>query len=125
MQFFTNPTRTIGVGITEDPDRLLELIRREFDQSNPNWDPRPEHNEHFLKATRLYLSDKLVVTGVLLLNDVYDSLGFPRSALGALLGWKRGQAVLFGNLEDTGGSIVLDFNVSGGIVIGEYGDGEQ
>lgn len=97
---------------------------RIFDSSNPNWMDDIEFNLVFLKAKENYLNAVLKARGILMLNDVYDELGFPRTALGARVGWIYAKHNQFdGNVIDLGlgrqrfndSKIRLDFNVDGNI----------
>jgi hypothetical protein len=101
---------------------------RFFDETNPNWEKKPEYNMLFLKSVQNHMNDKLLVQGHVFLNEVYDRLGFDRTTEGAVVGWIMGgegdnyidfniydyhsqakRAFVNGN-ED---SILLDFNVDG------------
>jgi hypothetical protein len=69
----------------------------------------------------------LISRGHVLLNDVYESLGFPRTSAGAVVGWVHGNGdnyVDFGVFNPRSNSarsfvntndpvILLDFNVDG------------
>lgn len=101
---------------------------RYFDETNSNWEKKPEYNMLFLKSVQNYANDLLYVRGHVFLNDVYDRLGIDRTPEGAVVGWLMGgtgdnyidfniydyqsqakRAFVNGN-ED---SILLDFNVDG------------
>jgi Family of unknown function (DUF6353) len=106
------------------------IYARFFDQSSSSWSKEPEYNLIFLKAQQNYANDLLHARGHVLLNDVYDMLGIPRSKAGAVVGWvlsRNGTTddfVNFGVFEDRSdkvrdfvngreGAILLDFNVDG------------
>jgi Family of unknown function (DUF6353) len=106
------------------------IYARFFDQSSSSWSKEPEYNLIFLKAQQNYANDLLHARGHVLLNDVYDMLGIPRSKAGAVVGWvlsRNGSTddfVSFGVFEDRSdkvrdfvngreGAILLDFNVDG------------
>ncbi len=107
------------------------LYAKLFDPTNPNWNPTPEYNLFFLKAQQNYVNDRLHARGFVLLNDVYDALGFDRTKAGCVVGWKlngKGDDYIdFGIWRDkdmarvhdfmTGveDAILLDFNVDGNI----------
>lgn len=61
-----------------------------FDEHNPNWDRNPKFNLMFLRAQQNYLNDRLHTVGHVFMNEVYDSLGFPHTQTGALIGWVDG-----------------------------------
>lgn len=102
----------------------------EFGRDNPNWsDARPEYNLVFLRAQETYHNNRLQAHGHVLLNDVYDSLGMPRTPAGCVVGWLKDgvDGVVDFGLFDAGspeendyfyffdgeGPIYLDFNVDG------------
>lgn len=104
------------------------MYARFFDQLSPSWSRDAEINLVFLRCQQNWANDILKVRGHLFLNEVYDSLGIPRTKAGQAVGW-----VLKGNGDsyvDFGlwdgdnqkvrdfvngreGSILLDFNVDG------------
>lgn len=98
-----------------------------FDSTNVNWDRNPAFNKMFLNAQQQMLTDRLRARGCLFLNEVYDSLGFPPTTEGALLGWVVGMGddyVDFGLYDAQNESarrfvngdenaILLDFNHDG------------
>jgi Family of unknown function (DUF6353) len=103
---------------------------RFFDPLNSNWSRDPEYNLVFLKCQQNYANEMLRARGHVLLNDVYDSLGIPRSKAGAVVGWvlnKNNEGdnyISFGIFDQNTqeirdfvngyeGSILLDFNVDG------------
>lgn len=102
-----------------------------FNESNLNWNVTPELNALFLRGQEVYANQQLQAKGYLLLNDVYDSLGFERTSAGCVVGWVKGNGdgyVDFGCFDrgnemrlhefmlggrDNG--LLLDFNVDGNI----------
>lgn len=58
-----------------------------FDETNRNWEPAPNANLVFIRSQQNYMNDILRSRGHVLLNDVYDALGFPRTAAGCVVGW--------------------------------------
>lgn len=104
---------------------------RFFDEACPNWVPDAEANLMFLKCQQNHANDLLKVRGHVLLNDVYDMLGLPRTKAGAVVGWifdkensEGDNFIDFGifnenNRDFINGwkrSILLDFNVDGNIL---------
>jgi hypothetical protein len=93
---------------------------RVFDETNPRWEKTPEYNLLFLKNVQNYMNDLLHVRGHVLLNDVYDQLGFKRTSAGAVVGWimtdNRDSYIAFeiqDHLKENPPSIQLNFNVDG------------
>lgn len=75
-----------------------------FDENNVNWDRRPDYNQTFLMLQQTYANQRLHAKGHVFLNEVYDSLGMPRTPAGQVVGW-----VLGGNGETTTGDGFIDF----------------
>jgi len=98
---------------------------RFFDEFSIHWKRDPEINRMFLKHQENYANHLLNSRGHVLLNDVYDALGFERTRAGAVVGWvKNGEHddyIDFGVLQVRNArfvnglehSILLDFNVDG------------
>ena len=114
--------------VTRVGDGIPSIYARFFDPLSPEWNKEPEYNLIFLQCQQTYANDLLRARGHLFLNEVYDSLGIPRSKAGSVVGWiiSNGQVadahVDFGlwtnddhNVRDfvngREGSILLDFNV--------------
>lgn len=108
-----------------DPNDV-SVYSKIFDKSNRNHSPNREANRAFVTHQQRYANDKLKAYGYLFLNDVYDSLGFERTKMGAIVGWVIGpdgdNFVDFGlydsynaaTLNNSGeDSFILDFNVDG------------
>lgn len=55
--------------------------------ATPMFQNSPERNYTRLKALQNYLTDQLHARDSLVLNDVYDQLGLPRTSDGAVVGW--------------------------------------
>ncbi len=107
---------------------------RLFHNGNPNWNPNPEYNYLFLRCIQKTCNDRLQANGFLLLNDVYDELGFDRSRAGLVVGWMADNSGKYGDNDgfidfgiwDDGsqvhsymigreGELHLNFNVDGNI----------
>lgn len=104
---------------------------RFFDESCTQWTKNSEHNMMTLKCLQDHYNRQLRVKGVVFLNDIYESLGIPRSKAGQLVGWvydpkssDTDNYIDFGiyNHENARSrdfvngwerSILLDFNVDG------------
>lgn len=110
-----------------DPTDVSQYARF-FDDASPFWKNDPELNLMFLKTQQNYANDLLRCKGHVLLNDVYDMLGIPRTKAGCVVGWllKKGNDnfIDFGiysvrnqeTMDFVNGyesSILLDFNVDG------------
>lgn len=103
------------------------LYSRFFDSSCEDWDKNPELNMQFLQVRQTWANNMLQTRGHLFLNEVYDMLGFERSAAGSVVGWVLGNGddfVDFGLYNQDSKStrrfvnglenvILLDFNVDG------------
>lgn len=90
-----------------------------FDSRNPNWSKNSEVNALFLRAAQQFVNQKLMVAGFVFLNEVYEVLGYPRTAQGQIQGWFWEQ-----------GSQIIDFDYAesgdeeGSITIRVVTDGE-
>lgn len=113
--------------VTFDPNKRSPYARF-FDEYSKNWDRNADYNRMFILAQQEYATQRLKRQGYLLLNDVYEALGFEPTSAGAVVGWALGHGddyVDFG-LNDWAGSpereaflngdersVLLDFNVAG------------
>lgn len=104
------------------------IYARVFDDSCPDWQREPAYNRLFLKCQQNYVNDLLNARGHVLLNEVYDRLGFKRSREGCVVGWVKGDGDgyidfgIFTNLQSHAtrdfvngwnDQVLLDFNVDG------------
>jgi hypothetical protein len=105
------------------------MYARFFDETCNDWKRNAEYNRAFLQCQQSYYNQMLQSRGHVFLNEVYDSLGIPRSQAGAAVGWilsKDGDNFVdFGIFDDLTNphvrdfvnghenSILLDFNVDG------------
>lgn len=129
-------------GTEEEITEIVEVAKNNewsiyaklFDECNSNWTKDPEENLYFLKTQQNYLNDKLKSRGHMFLNEVYDSIGIPRTKAGAVVGWiydekcPNGDNYIDFGLSDFSKekvrdfingyerSILLDFNVDGVIL---------
>lgn len=60
---------------------------RFFDENSTCWEKDGGHNLSFLINQQKYANDKLRSEGILFLNDVYASIGLPRTEMGQFAGW--------------------------------------
>lgn len=113
-------------------DVLPSPYARFFDETSPSWNKNSEYNLMFLTAQEQFANDQLRAYGYLFLNDVYKSLGLPRTQAGQIVGWKydgvgdgfvsfgihdaydENKRAFVNGLENV---ILLDFNVDGVISI--------
>jgi hypothetical protein len=104
-----------------------------FDDGCTGWTKDPEYNKMFLINQQRYANDLLKSKGVVVLNEVYDMLGAPRTKAGMVVGWRYDEKnptgdnyIDFGifdiNREATRNfvngyerTILLDFNVDGDV----------
>ncbi len=109
---------------------------RFFDDSCTGWSKNPEYSLLALKSAQNLANDMLWARGSLLLNEVYDMLGMPRTNVGMKFGWKvedgdtpETKYVDFGIYDWTHHparkdfvngyeeAILLDFNVDGPVIL--------
>lgn len=117
------------VTIKDANDILKSPYARFFDSSCPNWEKSAEYNIQFLSDLERGFNDRLIRKGHVFLNEVYDAIGFERTAAGAVVGWiykggegdgyidfhifdktKEANRRFVNGLENV---ILLDFNVDG------------
>ena len=63
------------------------IYSRFFDESNPMFRTDRLLNKAFLQAQQNYMNDILIIRGHVFLNEIYESLGFPHTKEGAIVGW--------------------------------------
>lgn len=104
-----------------------------FDDGCTGWTKDPEFNKKFLIDQQRYANDLLKTKGKVVLNEIYDMLGAPRTKAGMVVGWIFDEKnptgdnyIDFGifdidrpkNRDFVNGyerTILLDFNVDGNI----------
>lgn len=101
------------------------IYGRTFDQNCAPWGDDRLTNLCYLKNVETYYNNVLKARGYVLLNEVYDTLGFPRTKAGLVVGWFYDENNVFVdncidfNLPDADESedvdIPIDFNVDGDI----------
>lgn len=104
-----------------------------FDEYCPDYQKDPEWNLMYLRRQQEWANERLKAKGFLFLNDVYESLGLPRTKAGQEVGWIYDEKNPIGdNFVDFGiysgnrssrdfvngyeKAILLDFNVDGPIL---------
>jgi hypothetical protein len=120
------------VHVADNPNDYSDYARF-FDETCVGWEKNAEYNLMFVKQIQNHANDILKARGHLLLNDVYDMLGIPRTQAGMVVGWVYDEKNPVGdNYVDFGlfdvsretvrnfvngyeRSILLDFNVDGNI----------
>ena len=90
------------VQVVEGP--LYDEFSRVFDETCPCWVKNAEKNMFFLKQQERFANQKLQTEGFLFLNDVYESLGFDKTAAGQVIGWVY-------NEENPVGENYVDFGI--------------
>lgn len=58
-----------------------------FDETCAGWTKDPEYNKKFLIDQQRFANDLLKSKGVVVLNEIYDMLGAPRTNMGMVVGW--------------------------------------
>lgn len=106
--------------IPEEPNPLM--YSRIFDETNNRWDNNPEVLHYWLGAVQQQMNDRLFLQGYVVLNTVYEALGFSESPEGAVVGWSNSMPgddyISFGldndiNEREGDNRYFLDFNVNG------------
>lgn len=126
----TTVKKTVQVA---DPNTIDDTSKIWY-EGNPGWSKDPEFNLMYLKKQQAYANDLLKSRGYLFLNEVYEILGFPRTAAGQQIGWIYDEKNPIGdNFVDFGiydihdeqkvnfvngyeRSIILEFNHDGNIL---------
>lgn len=123
-------TKTVKVA---DPNNY-SIYARFYDDGCAGWTKNPEYNLIFLNQQQNFANDRLKANGHLFLNEVYEMLGIPKTAIGQRVGWVYDENNAVGdNFVDFGiydlynekardfvngyeRTILLDFNVDGDIL---------
>ena len=79
----TTVKKTVQVA---DPNTIDDTAKIWY-EGNPGWSKDPEFNLMYLKKQQSYANDLLKARGYLFLNEVYEILGFPKTAAGQQIGW--------------------------------------
>lgn len=127
-----DPEDKTGNKVIERPyetDKLYSEYAKFFDEMSPYWKREFGLNLWFVQQQQRYANEKLNAQGFLFLNDVYESLGIPKTPAGQVVGWVKNTntgddfvSFKMEEREDPDGrdfingynpSILLDFNVQG------------
>lgn len=111
-------TEIIQVELDAEELRTRKFV---FDHHNPNWVPNKEHNLFFIHGHQNLYNDLLRARGHVLLNDVLDGMGFPRTLEGAIVGWAlnfRVPAFIEFKVtsDDLSEALNIQFNIQGPII---------
>lgn len=122
------------VSVQDTPATDDNTFNRVFDENNPNWEKDAEYNFLWLKNRQKLAQQTLEAQGHLFLNEVYDMLGYPRTAAGQVVGWVYNPDTPYGDdyvdfgvfdihdesvrsfINGNERSIWLNFNVAGPIL---------
>lgn len=122
------------VQVSDTTPTFYSDYARCFDDGCAGWTKNAEMNLMFLRRQQDWANERLKARGYLFLNEVYESLGIPRTKAGQVVGWvydtknpNGDNYVDFGiyNIHDEKArdfvngyerSIWLDFNVDGNIL---------
>ena len=108
-------------------NRKKSIYSVTFDNKNPYWTKSRQMNVLFLRNVQNYMNDLLRfkeypgLAKHLILNDVLDRLGFPKTKVGYIVGWIYDEKNPIGdnyidfdiNPRGSNPNVVLDFNVDG------------
>ena len=109
---------------SEGGNAVISMYGKTFDSNNPLFHDDMEYNLAFVRWIQSIANEDLKDKGILVLNDVYDLLGFERTKLGAVTGWTYNKGnpdadnhVYFDVIKVDGeDALLLDFNVDGCII---------
>lgn len=100
-----------------DPNVESDYVKY-ITKSNSYWEKNPDILQSFLNAQQHFANDKLKAEGKLVLNDVYESLGFEKTKAGMVVGWVY-------DLKNPSGDNYVQFNVQKVKIPGENGELED
>ena len=90
--------------------------------TSSSWQREHSYNEIFINAKEQYFNWKLQAHGKVFLSDVYKELGLEETKASHLVGWAKNEGdnlIIFTRetfSDESGTSILLDFNVDGVII---------
>lgn len=73
--------------VTKIDDKAPSIYAKFFDELSDYYRKDPNYNLLFLKKQQNWANDRLRAQGYLFLNDVYESLGIPKTPDGQFVGW--------------------------------------
>lgn len=73
--------------VTKIEDNSPSVYAKFFDELSDYYRKDPNYNLLFLKKQQNWANDRLRAQGYLFLNDVYESLGIPKTPDGQFVGW--------------------------------------
>jgi hypothetical protein len=92
--------KTIHVAEVAEYDEFTRI----FDETNVHWVKDAERNKYFILEVQAMANDKLQRCGHVFLNDIYEALGFDKTAAGQVVGWVY-------NLDNPIGENCIDFGI--------------
>lgn len=104
----TGPETTILKGLDQEAIKAEiqkgSIYARIFDSTHDDWSEVPHQNQTWIASVQSHANTLLRHNGFVTLNDVYDLLGFERTAAGQVVGWVI-------NPKDGKGDGYIDFGV--------------
>lgn len=105
------------------------MYQKVWDETNPGWSADPDIRQWTVFQAEATANLQLQHKGWILLNDVYEMLGIPKTGVGAVVGWSK-KKIAAGTGDDTISfglelphnnvpgqrAYLLDFNVHGSII---------
>ena len=89
----------------EESGEFVSRYARYFDEEcYPKWTNDPKFNLLYLKTQQNYANDLLKSKGHVLLNEVYEMLGMPKTKDGEVVGW-------FYDEDNPNGDNYVDFGI--------------
>ena len=90
------------------------MYEKIFDDCCYGWSRDVRSNLMFINSNLHWMNDRLITLGWISLNEVYESLGFPRELEAQVLGWKftgkkDGELIEFETIEESGSRIRIIF----------------
>ena len=76
---------TVTIEVPDD-----DVVNVSFDERSSNYYPDRDINLLFLSGVQAHLNRKLQARGCVFLNEVFETLGLPRTRAGQLIGWTDG-----------------------------------